>query len=139
MALAVSITDKWILGGVAQHWWSFAGDDDFEINTSQGKARVDRADVNLTDFQYILRYRYSALTNIGFAPNIRYNWETDELSLPVGMGFDTLVKLGPLPTKIGVELHYYVVQDNQLGPQWLLRFYFSPVLPAPKWSREAIF
>ena len=139
MALAVGITDKWILGTVAQHWWSFAGDDDFTINTSQGKARVDRADVNLTDFQYILRYRYSALTNIGIAPNIKYNWETDELSLPVGMGFDTLIKVGPLPTKVGVELHYYVVQDNNYGPEWQLRFYFSPVLPSPKWSREAIF
>jgi hypothetical protein len=139
MALAVGITDKWILGTVAQHWWSFAGDDDFTINTSQGKARVDRADVNLTDVQYIVRYRYSALTNIGIAPNIKYNWETDELSLPVGMGFDTLVKLGPLPTKVGVELHYYVVQDNNYGPEWQLRFYFSPVLPSPKWSREARF
>jgi hypothetical protein len=139
MALAVSITDNWILGGVAQHWWSFAGDDDFEINTSQGAARVDRADVNLTDFQYIIRYRYSALTNIGAGPNIRYNWETDELSLPIGMGFDTLVKLGPLPAKVGVELYYYVAQDNQFGPQWQLRFFFSPVLPSPKWSRGAIF
>jgi hypothetical protein len=61
------------------------------------------------------------------------------LSLPVGMGFDTLVKLGPLPTKVGVELHYYVVQDNNYGPEWQLRFYFSPVLPSPKWSREARF
>jgi hypothetical protein len=61
------------------------------------------------------------------------------LSLPVGMGFDTLVKLGPLPTKVGVELYYYAVQDDNYGPEWQLRFYFSPVLPAPKWSREALF
>ena len=93
MALAVSITDKWIIGGVAQHWWSFAGDDTTTVNTSLGPVTVDRPDVNLTDFQYIIRYRYSVLTNIGIAPNVRYNWETDELSLPVWMGFDTLVKL----------------------------------------------
>ena len=39
----------------------------------------------------IIRYRYSDVTNIGAAPNIQYNWETDELSLPVGIGFDTLI------------------------------------------------
>ena len=27
MALGINITDNWILGGVGQHWWSFAGDD----------------------------------------------------------------------------------------------------------------
>jgi hypothetical protein len=139
MALAVGITDKWIIGGVFQHWWSFAGDNDIEVNTSQGPQNVERPDVNLTDFQYIIRYRYSPLTNIGIAPNVRYNWETDELSLPVGLGFDTLVKLGKLPLKIGAEVYYYVEQDDDFGPQWQLRFLFVPVLPSPKWSRKPLF
>jgi len=139
MALAVSITDKWIIGGVAQHWWSFAGDDTTTVNTSLGPVTVDRPDVNLTDFQYIIRYRYSVLTNIGIAPNVRYNWETDELSLPVGMGFDTLVKLGPLPVKVGAEVYYYVQQDDDFGPKWQLRILFVPVLPSPEWSRKPIF
>ena len=139
MALAVSITDNWIVGGVAQHWWSFAGDDDIQVDTDLGPVTVDRPDVNLTDFQYILRYRYSAKTNIGVAPNVRYNWETDELSLPVGMGFDTLVNIGPLPTKVGAELYYYVQQDDQFGPEWQLRFYFTPVLPSPGWSKKPRF
>lgn len=139
MGLAVSITDKWIIGGVAQHWWSFAGDDETTVNTSLGQVKVDRPDVNLTDFQYILRYRYSAETNIGAAPNIRYNWETDQLSLPIGIGFDTLVKLGKVPTKIGLETFYYVEQDDDFGPEWGLRFYFVPVLPSPAWSKTPLF
>lgn len=139
MALAMSITDKWIIGGVAQHWWSFAGDDDISVNTSLGQVKVDRPDVNLTDFQYIIRYRYSDVTNIGVAPNIQYNWETDELSLPVGMGIDTLIKIGKLPVKIGAEVYYYVKQDDDFGPEWQLRLLFVPVLPAPKWSRTPLF
>jgi len=139
MALALGITKKWIVGGVAQHWWSFAGDDDLTINTSLGPATVDRPDVNLTDFQYIIRYRYSPLTNIGVAPNIQYNWETEELSLPVGIGFDTLVKIGKLPVKIGAEVYYYVQQDDDFGPKWQLRLLFVPVLPAPAWSRNPLF
>jgi hypothetical protein len=139
MGLAVSITDKWIIGGVAQHWWSFAGDDKTTVDTALGPVKADRPDVNLTDFQYILRYRYSAETNIGAAPNIRYNWETDQLSLPIGIGFDTLVKLGKVPTKIGLEAFYYAVQDDEFGPQFGLRFYLIPVLPSPAWSKTPLF
>ena len=139
MALAVNMTDKWIIGGVAQHWWSFAGDDDVDIHTNLGKIKVDRPDVNLTDFQYIVRYRYSGKTNIGAAPNVQYNWETDQLSLPVGIGFDTLIKIGPLPVKIGAEIHKYVVQDDKFGPDWRLRLYFVPVVPSPAWSKNALF
>ena len=55
MALAMSITDKWIIGGVAQHWWSFSGDDSININTNLGPQSVERPDVSLTDVQYIIR------------------------------------------------------------------------------------
>ena len=139
MGLAMHISEKWIIGGVFQHWWSFAGEDDITVDTNLGPVTVDRPDVNLTDFQYILRYRLSPLTNIGCAPNIRYNWETDQLSFPIGIGFDTLVKLGPLPVKVGAELHYYVEQSDDFGPEWLLRIFFVPVLPAPAWSRSPLF
>jgi hypothetical protein len=139
MALAFNITKKWIVGGVFQHWWSFAGDDDLTINTSLGPANVERPDVNLTDFQYVLRYRVTPETNIGMGPNIQYNWETDELSLPVGMGFDTMIKIGKLPVKIGAEAYYYVAQDDDFGPEWQLRLFFVPVLPSPKWSQKPLF
>jgi hypothetical protein len=139
MGLAFSITKKWIIGTVAQHWWSFAGEKDFEVNTNVGPVRVDRPDVNLTDIQPVIRYRLSALTNIGMAPNWRYNWETEQLSLPIGFGGDTLIKLGPLPVKIGLEAYYYVERDNDFGPRWQIRFLFIPVIPSPDWSRNPIF
>ena len=139
MALGVAITDKWIVGAVAQHWWSYSGEDNIRVETPAGDVKVKRADVNLTDIQPILRYRLSPKTNIGMAPNWRYNHETDQLSLPIGMGFDTLVKLGPMPVKIGLELYYYVEKDDDFGPTWQARFLFVPVLPSPDWSRRAIF
>lgn len=139
MALAVSITDKWVKGVVAQHWWSVGGDDKMRVNTDVGPVMVDRPDVNLTDLQVILRYRYSAMTNIGMAPNWRYNWETDEWSIPLGIGFDTMAKIGKIPAKVGLEAYYYVVQDDQFGPEWQLRFLFVPVMPAPESSRKPWF
>ena len=129
MALAFHIGEKWIYGTVAQHWWSFAGDD-------------DRDGVNLTDVQYVLRYRVTPMTNIGFGPNIRINWDADsdnKWSVPVGLGGDTLIKLGPLPVKIGFEAYYYVEKPDDFGPEWQFRFLFVPVIPSPKWSQKPLF
>ena len=129
MGLGVYIGEQWIVGGVGQHWWSYAGDS-------------DRQSVNLTDFQYILQYRLTPQTNIGMAPNIQVNWDADsgeKLRLPVGLGGSTLIFLGPLPVKIGLEYQYFVKQPDLVGPHHLIRFIFSPVLPAPEWSRTPLF
>lgn len=129
MALAMRITDKWIYGAIFQHFWSFTGDN-------------DRDSVNLTDLQYVLRYRLTPETTIGFAPNIRYNWTADggeKLALPVGLGGDTMIKIGPLPVKIGLEAYYYVETPDDFGPEWQIRFLFVPILPSPAWSKVPIF
>jgi len=129
MALAVHVDDKWIYGVVAQHWWSVYED-------------KDRDDVSLTDIQYIGRYRYSKDTNIGFSPNIRYNWEadgSDRWTIPIGIGADTMIKMGPLPVKIGMEVYHYIKQPDKFGPDWQIRFFFVPVVPSPKWSQKALF
>ena len=65
-----------------------------------------------------------------------FDWETDQLNLPLGIGFDTLIKLGPLPVKVGAEVYYYAERDDDFGPEWQLRLLFVPVLPAPEWSRR---
>ena len=129
MGLGLYIGKQWILGGVGQHWWSYGGES-------------DRQSVNLTDFQYIIRYRLNSRTNIGMAPNIQVNWDADsgeKLRLPVGIGGDRLIYLGPLPVKIGLEYQYYIKKPDLVGPQHLIRFIFSPVLPAPAWSRTPLF
>ena len=129
MGTLAYISDKWIVGAVGQHWWSFAGDS-------------DRNYVNLTDIQPIIRYRITKTTNIGSAPNIRYNWQADSgerLSVPIGGGIATVLMLGKLPVGVGVEYYYYAERPDYLGPEHQLRFFFSPVLPSPEWSRVSIF
>ena len=130
MVVAMHLGEKWIAGGIAQHWWDFAGDD-------------DRADVNLTDLQYIIKYRVTPETNIGISPNIRVNWDADDSdnkwTVPIGIGFDTFTKIGPVPMKWGVEVHGYPVTPDIFGPQWQIRLFFVPVVPAPKWSKKPLF
>ena len=127
MGLAFYIGEKWIVGGLLQHWWDYSG-------------KSDRDHVNLTDFQYVLRYRLTPETNIGMCPNIQYNWETKDLTLPVGGGFDTMIKIGPLPVKVGAEVYYYAKHGpDELHNKWQARIFFVPILPSPKWSRKALF
>ena len=139
MALAFRITNQWILGVVAQHWESVGGSDTITVDTDAGPVRIDRADVSLTDIQPVVRYRVNQLTNIGFAPNWRYNHETDQASIPIGIGFDTLVKWGKLPIKMGVEFYNYIESDDDFGGDKQIRFLFIPVLPSPEWSRVPLF
>jgi hypothetical protein len=126
--LALKLGEKWDYGINAQHWWSFGG---------SGR----REDVNLTDIQYILRYHLNPTTDISMAPNVRINWEAEsgeELTLPVGGGMTRLFKIGPLPIKLGFEVHYYVETSDPVGPEWQLRFYATPVIPSPAWAKTPL-
>jgi hypothetical protein len=129
MATVAHIRDKWILGAVAQHWWSFAGD-------------PNRDAVNLTDFPPIIRYRISQTTNIEMAPHIQYSGSAasgERLRLPVGLGMSTVAMFGKLPVGVGVEAYYFVESPDTFGPEWGLRVFFTPVLPAPEWSKVPLF
>ncbi len=126
VAIAFHMGKKWILGGVVQHWWDFAGDD-------------DRADINLTDFQYVIRYKINPFFQVGTGPNIQYNWETDEVSLPIGIGLDMTTKWGNTIFRWGFDFQYYVKQDDKFGPEFNIRLFFIPVIKAPKWATRPLF
>jgi hypothetical protein len=130
LAFHIGPPGGWILGVVGQHWWDFSGDD-------------NRQDVNLTNIQYVAFYRLNAETNIGFGgPNITINHEAasgQKLTLPVGVAWNTTIKIGPAPVKAGVELYKYVEQPDNFGADWGIRFIFSPVVPSPAFSKRPIF
>ena len=126
-AVALHMGDKWIYGVVATHIWSFAGD-------------PDRNSINLTSLQPIIRYAVGKESHIGMLPNWNYNWETHQWAqLPLGLGFDTMLKIGPAPVQFGMEVYYNVKQYDPISPQWFLRFWFTPVIPAPAWAGKPLF
>ena len=126
-AVAVRLDEKWMYGVIAQQFWSFAGD-------------ADRKDINMTSLQPILRYALNQESGIGVMPNWNYNWETRRWTqLFVGLGLDTMINLGPVPTQVGIEFHYNLVRNDLLNPQWQVRVVFTPVVPAPAWAGRALF
>jgi hypothetical protein len=88
-------------------------------------------------------YRLTDKTNIGVGtPNININWNADNnnrWTIPIGIGFNTMAKIGKLPVKWGLELHYYVEKPDNFGPEWNLRLIFSPIIPKPAFSKKPIF
>jgi hypothetical protein len=126
-AVVVHLGDKWMYGVVAQHFWSFAGD-------------ARRNDINLTVLQPILRYALNQEVGIGVMPNWNYNWETRRWTqLFVGLGYDAMIDLGPVPTQVGIEFHYNLAKNDLLNPQWQVRLVFTPVVPAPAWAGRPLF
>lgn len=94
----------------------------------------DRADVNITNLQYLYYYSLSPTTSIGAAPNIIINWEqsgSNKYTVPVGIGFNTTVNIGKVPVRFGAEFMYSVIQpDDVLGTKWDFRIYFIPAAPS---------
>jgi hypothetical protein len=124
-ALGVYLGKKWKIGGLLQHFWDYAGDD-------------DRDDVNLTNLQYFLFYSLDDTTSIGAAPNIIANWEQDSdnaFTVPVGIGISKTVQFGKVPVRFGLEYHYSVIQpDDVAGADWNVRFYVIPAAPSALFS-----
>jgi hypothetical protein len=126
MGLAFYVGEEWIVGGLFQHWWDYAGDD-------------DRGHVNKTNFQYVLFYRLTPETKIGMSPNVIVDWQNDTYDLPVGLGANTLVKIGSLPITVGVEVQRHFSDNDAIHNQWHLRLLFVPILPSPGWSKKPLF
>ncbi|MHC4131912.1 MAG: hypothetical protein ACYSSP_01420 [Planctomycetota bacterium] len=111
----------WVIGVLAQHWWSYAGDGD-EPETSR------------TDLQYVIRRSLPDAWSIGMGPTVVVDWKADsdnQLTLPVGLGLTKTVRWGKLPVKLRWEAHYSVITPDDYGSEWVLRFQFTPVIPNP--------
>ncbi len=67
-------------------------------------------------------------------PILRY-----ALNQESGLGFDTMINLGPVPTQISIEFHYNLAHNDLLNPQWQVRVVLTPVVPAPAWAGRALF
>ena len=120
-AIGAYMGPKWKVGGLLQHYWDYAGDD-------------DRDAVNLSNFQYFIYYSLDEVTSIGAGPNIIANWELDSddrWTVPIGLGINRTFQFGKLPVRIGVEAHYSVVQpDNVPSNEWDIRVFIIPAVPS---------
>lgn len=65
------------------------------------------------------------------SPPYSYNWETKDLTLPIGGGPFRTIMMGKTPVKVGVQFNYYVSQPDPFGSNWGIRFNITPSLRRP--------
>lgn len=115
--IVLAMPGKWVVGGLINNIWSFAGDE-------------MRQDVNYLTFQPFVNYNFPKFY-LTYSPIITNNWEAEsgnQLTLPVGMGIGKLVKFGKLPVNLNANYFYNVVTPDN-GPDWQLRVLAAILLP----------
>jgi hypothetical protein len=127
--VSVYLGDKIITGGIVQQY--------FSIDESP------RTRVSLMDVQYIFRYRLNPMFSIGFAPNMQWDQVTGRVTMPVGIGFDTMTMTkSKVPIRWGAELQYFASHElpgREFEPEWNFRLYVSPIIKAPDWATRGLF
>ena len=106
----------WTYGMLANHIWSFAGDD-------------DRADVNSTFLQPFFAYNTKSAITYTLNSESTYNWETHDWSIPINAIVTKTTKIGKQPVQLGVGARYWV-QTPESGPEgWGVRAVVSFMFP----------
>ncbi|MGB6020623.1 MAG: hypothetical protein WBF77_13605 [Sulfurimonadaceae bacterium] len=120
-AMLFNIGKPWVVGVLAQHWNSFAGDE-------------NRADTEQTDIQYIIRRSIPGAMSIGMGPTVTVNWDAEpqnRLTFPVGLGITKTTRWSSTPIKLRAEVHYSVIKPEDFGTAWNFRLQITPVINSP--------
>ena len=116
-AVVLKQESGWTYGALANHLWSYAGDD-------------DRSDVNATYVQPFLAYTTSTYTTFGINTESTYNWKGNSWSVPVNMTVTQLFKIGNQPMSLQVGPRYWADTPDNQGPDgWGWRLAYTLVFP----------
>lgn len=122
-AVVLKQSGGWTYGALANHIWSFAGDD-----LSGG---APRGEVNATFLQPFLSYTTKNVVTYSLNMEASANWEAsddDTWTAPVHVLVTKLTKFGPLPMSIGGGVGVFL--DAPGGrPDWRLRLVGTILLP----------
>jgi len=115
-AIALKMSGPWTYGGLANHVWSFAGDD-------------NRADINNTFVQPFVAYTWPNAWTVSLQSETNYNWEKEEWSIPVNVAAAKLVFFGRLPVSLQAGVGRWL-ETPDAGPEdWRFRLQANIVLP----------
>ena len=114
-AVVLKQNGPWTFGALANHLWSFAGDD-------------GRDDVNATFFQPFVAYITPTKTTFTLNTEMTYDWTKEQSNVPVNFVVSQLLKIGDQPVQIFVGARYNLETPDG-GPEWGLRFGITFLFP----------
>lgn len=115
-ALLAHINEWGLLGAFPSHQWDVTGwgDDNYYSTSSLQLFAVHTAGDGWT---------------YGTEPIMNYNWVTSEWTVPANLYVSKTVIISKTPWKFELDLNYYVDQPDAFGPEWMIGFNFTPVIP----------
>ncbi len=113
--LVLKQSGPWTYGALGNHLWSFAKEDNTEINASFVQPFVS----------YITPKKLTYYLNT----ESTYNWDSKDWSVPINVGANQLVKFGNQLMQIGGGVRYWA-DSGEFGPKgWALRVNVVFVFP----------
>lgn len=102
-------------GALANHIWSFAGDD-------------DRDDVNATFFQPFVAYTTPDAWTFTLNTESTYDWDESEWAVPVNLQVSKVIRLAKLPVSVGGGVRYWAESPDDgpegFGARFVMTFLF---------------
>lgn len=115
-AIALNQFGPWTVGGLTNHIWSFAGND-------------DRNSVNATFIQPFINYILPTKTTLYLNSESTYDWNSGVWSAPINFGANQMLKIGEQPLQVGIGGRYWLDSPTN-GPEgWGLRINFIMLFP----------
>ncbi|WP_228160479.1 MULTISPECIES: transporter [Marinobacter] len=102
-AVALKQSGPWTTGGLANHIWSVAGDD-------------DREDVSQTFVQPFFTYTTPTALSVTLTADSTYNWKTNDWTIPVGLFAAQVFKVGSQTMQVQAGPRYYAESPDS-GPE----------------------
>ncbi len=120
--VAVGLVKKWgVVGALITHKVDVAGD--------------STPDTSITGGQYFYAFPLPKTFQIAAGPSWSYDHNAssgNKLTLPLGIGLSkTTVTAKGMPLKFAVQYWHYVESPDAFGPDWQIRFNFTPVIKVP--------
>lgn len=115
-AIAIRQLGPWTMGGLVNHVWSFAGDD-------------DKPDVNQTFMQPFFAYTTPEAWQFTFTSETTYNWETEDWSVPLNFLVGKTVNISGRPVSFTGGVRYWAESPDSGPDGFGFRFVTTLVFP----------
>ena len=120
------VTPKYMVAGLVQQWWSFAGKDD----------RKSTSQMAILPLVYAF---WGDGWSVGYSGQIQVDWKArhgDRWTVPAGLALGKVVKFGILPVQIRAGAQYIPIRP-EFGPKWNFTLQITPLIP--RLIKNAIF
>lgn len=113
-AVVLKQQNGWSYGALANHVWSFAGNN-------------ERADISSTFVQPFLSYTTHTFTTFGVNTESTYDWKAEEWSVPVNFAATQVFKVGNQPMSLQLGARYWADAPEAGAKGWGWRLAYTLV------------